>query len=145
MISIFRKIRQKLLSQNRLSSYLAYAVGEIFPVVIGILIALQINNGNEAYKAKQSEQVVLHNLVQDLKAKSLSFNDNLTILSKTNNLHQVLYEIGINGMELEIENPNLIRFMIYYNPVAIKNDPLIASKIANEAIKNEVFYSANQT
>ncbi len=44
MLNIFQKIRQKLLQQNRITLYLTYAIGEIFLVVIGILIALQINN-----------------------------------------------------------------------------------------------------
>lgn len=138
MLKFFRKIRQKLLQQNRITQYLAYAVGEILLVVIGILIALQINNANEARKAKQSEQVVLKNLVEDLRADSLSFGDNLATLTKINNLHQALYEIGVNGMDLEIENPNLIRFMIYYNPTAIKNDPFVAGKISNENIRKEI-------
>ena len=47
MIKFFRKIRQQLLSQNKLSKYLFYAIGEILLVVIGILIALQINNWNQ--------------------------------------------------------------------------------------------------
>jgi hypothetical protein len=138
MIKFFRKIRQKLLQQNRITQYLTYSIGEIFLVVIGILIALQINNANEAYKAKQSERAVLNNLIQDLRADSLSFSDNLATLNKINNLHQVLYEIGVKGMDLEIENPNLIRFQIYYNPVAIKNDPFVAGKISSESIRKEI-------
>ncbi len=138
MINFFRKLRQKLLEENKVGSYLKYAIGEILLVVIGILIALQINNANEAYKAKQSEKAVLKNLVQDLSTDSLSFSDNLAILSKVNNLHQALYKIGVKGMDLEIENPNLIRFMIYYNPIAIKSDPFIAGKISNEGVRKEI-------
>ena len=44
MIQFFRRIRQKLLEENRFVKYLLYALGEIVLVVIGILIALQINN-----------------------------------------------------------------------------------------------------
>lgn len=138
MILLFRKIRQKLLTQNRVTQYLAYALGEIFLVVIGILIALQINNANEARKARISEKAVLNNLIQDLRADSLSFTENLASLTKINNLHEVLYEIGVKGMDLEIENPNMIRFMIYYNPVAIKNDPSVAGKISDEVIRKEI-------
>ncbi|MFC3416163.1 DUF6090 family protein [Algoriphagus hitonicola] len=47
MLKFFRKIRQKLLEENKISSYLIYAVGEIFLVVIGILIALQVSNANQ--------------------------------------------------------------------------------------------------
>lgn len=50
MISFLRKMRQKLLWQNKVSQYLTYAIGEIFLVVIGILIALQLNNWNEQRK-----------------------------------------------------------------------------------------------
>ena len=47
MIKVFRKIRQNLLSEGKTGKYLKYAIGEIILVVIGILIALQINNWNE--------------------------------------------------------------------------------------------------
>lgn len=46
MIKFFRKVRQKLLTENNFSKYLIYAIGEIILVVIGILIALQVNNWN---------------------------------------------------------------------------------------------------
>ncbi|WP_445383656.1 hypothetical protein [Robiginitalea sp. IMCC43444] len=47
MIRFFRSLRQRLLTENKISKYLLYAIGEILLVVIGILIALQINNWNE--------------------------------------------------------------------------------------------------
>jgi hypothetical protein len=54
MIKFFRKIRQKMLTENKFSKYLIYAIGEIILVVIGILIALQINNQNQINNEKQS-------------------------------------------------------------------------------------------
>lgn len=65
MIKFFRKIRQKLLVDNRFNKYLLYAIGEIILVVIGILIALQINNWNEVRKAKQNELVLLQKLQEE--------------------------------------------------------------------------------
>ncbi|WP_445749231.1 DUF6090 family protein [Polaribacter sp.] len=59
MLKFFRKIRQRLLSENKFNRYLIYAIGEIVLVVIGILIALQINNWNEARKADLSEYKAL--------------------------------------------------------------------------------------
>ena len=50
MAKIFRRVRQTLLTENKFSKYLIYAIGEIILVVVGILIALQINNWNEARK-----------------------------------------------------------------------------------------------
>ncbi len=49
-MKVFRKIRQKLLAESKFSKYLVYAIGEIVLVVIGILIALQINNWNQTRK-----------------------------------------------------------------------------------------------
>jgi hypothetical protein len=54
MIKFFRKIRQNLLSEGKTVKYLKYAIGEIVLVVIGILIALSINNWNENQKKKNS-------------------------------------------------------------------------------------------
>ena len=50
MINFFRRVRQQLLTENKYRRYLLYAIGEILLVVVGILIALQINNWNEAKK-----------------------------------------------------------------------------------------------
>jgi hypothetical protein len=60
MINFFRKIRQRLLSQNKFSKYLLYAIGEILLVVIGILIALQVNNwNNQKQNDLQAQKVLL--------------------------------------------------------------------------------------
>ena len=62
MISLFRKIRQKLLKQDKAFEYLKYAIGEILLVVIGILIALQVNNWNEDLKNQREAVAILKNL-----------------------------------------------------------------------------------
>ena len=66
MIKFFRKIRQNLLSEGKTGKYLKYAIGEIVLVVIGILIALQINTWNESRKQKQIEKQVLKSLFQEI-------------------------------------------------------------------------------
>ena len=65
MIKFFRKIRQRLLTENKFSKYLLYAIGEIVLVVIGILIALQINNNNQQRISFNEEQVLLKILKDD--------------------------------------------------------------------------------
>ena len=55
MIKFFRTIRQKLLSEGNTGKYLKYAIGEILLVVIGILIALQVNTWNEKRKLKSGD------------------------------------------------------------------------------------------
>jgi hypothetical protein len=66
MIKFFRKIRQKLLAENRITKYLFYAIGEIVLVVIGILVALQINNWNEGKKEAEVEKQYMISLLSDL-------------------------------------------------------------------------------
>ena len=66
MIRFFRQLRQRLLTENRFGKYLLYAVGEILLVVIGILLALQINTWNEDRISKIEEQKYLKRLKQDL-------------------------------------------------------------------------------
>jgi len=66
MIKFFRKIRYNLMEQNKTGKYFKYAIGEIVLVVIGILIALQINTWNETRKNKAKEMKILINLKADL-------------------------------------------------------------------------------
>lgn len=65
MIKFFRKIRYHLMSENKTSSYLKYAIGEIVLVVIGILIALGINNWNENRKAENNNKIMLQKLKEE--------------------------------------------------------------------------------
>ena len=66
MIKFFRKIRQQLLSEGKTRKYFKYAIGEIVLVVIGILIALQINNWNEAKKSKSNVIQLMENVQKEL-------------------------------------------------------------------------------
>jgi hypothetical protein len=70
MIPFFRKIRKKMADDNRPLKYMRYAIGEIVLVVIGILIALSINNWNEKIKFNNKTQVMLSNLLQELDQNS---------------------------------------------------------------------------
>ncbi len=67
MIKFFRNFRQNLLMENKTGKYLKYAMGEIVLVVIGILIALQINNWNEDRKEAIKENQLLNNLQGEFK------------------------------------------------------------------------------
>ena len=77
MIKFFRKIRQNLLSEGKTGRYFKYAIGEIILVVIGILIALQINNWNESNKLKKEETLYLKRLKTDLEKDTLYYNNNI--------------------------------------------------------------------
>jgi len=76
MLRFFRQIRQRVLTENKFSKYLLYAVGEILLVVIGILIALQIDNWNEERKMRIVE-------FQTLLEIQASLENNIRILDRT--------------------------------------------------------------
>jgi hypothetical protein len=75
MAKLFISIRKKLIndkpSATRTSNYLKYAIGEIVLVVIGILIALSINNWNESKKIENKKQVLVLNLIEDFKENTI--------------------------------------------------------------------------
>jgi hypothetical protein len=74
MIKFFRNIRHKMLTENKLSKYLIYSIGEIILVVIGILIALQVNNWKENQAEIKQQNLILTNL-------NLELNNNLKNLN----------------------------------------------------------------
>ncbi|MDF0705771.1 DUF6090 family protein [Flagellimonas okinawensis] len=80
MIKFFRKIRQRLLNENRFSKYLLYAIGEIVLVVLGILIALQINNWNENRKNLNKRSAYTKSLLKELQQDTIDFNKNMGFL-----------------------------------------------------------------
>ncbi|MCB9192616.1 MAG: hypothetical protein H6602_13215 [Flavobacteriales bacterium] len=97
MIKFFRKIRQGLLAENKFTKYLAYALGEIILVVIGILIALQLHNWSDYKKERIAETKLLQNLLEDLNRDSVVFDVNI----QNNRFHiavldTMLHEISFN-------------------------------------------------
>jgi len=66
MISLFRRIRQKLIASGSATKYMLYAIGEILLIVIGIIIAVQIGNWNQTIQNKELLRISLENLREDL-------------------------------------------------------------------------------
>ncbi|WP_411766428.1 DUF6090 family protein [Winogradskyella sp. A3E31] len=79
MIKFFRQIRYNLMEQNKTGRYLKYAIGEIILVVIGILIALQINNWNEQRKENIQEQAILKRLQKEFNSNKEQLQQKVTI------------------------------------------------------------------
>ena len=88
MLKFFRRIRQNLLAENKTGKYFKYAIGEIILVVIGILIALQINNWNESRKSDAQELSALNNIHRD-------FLKNKDILEEVKTSTLLILESGV--------------------------------------------------
>ena len=112
MIKFFRKIRQRLLSENKFSKYLIYAIGEISLVMIGILLALQVNNWNESRKDSNQYKKYLNGLIQDINADI----ENLVHNERGNNGYKMaarnlrhIYQSDLNFEDLELETTNAFK------------------------------------
>lgn len=84
MLHFFRQIRKSLMEQHKVRTYLLYAVGEIALVMIGILLALQVNNWNIERQERQKEQEIL-------KALKVEFQANLYDLQRVSDEHELIY------------------------------------------------------
>ena len=89
MIKFFRKIRQNMINENKTGKYLKYAIGEIVLVVIGILIALSINNWNDSRKDNLREQAYYKTAINDLINDTILINEGIHNNTKSfdHNMH----------------------------------------------------------
>mgnify|MGYP000981554803 CR=1 FL=1 len=122
MIKFFRRIRYNLMEQNKTGKYFKYAIGEIALVVIGILIALQINNNNEAKKDRAFE-------LKMLKELSIALKSDINYISN----HAVGYRIAEVEKSVDYFNWTILRclnilgtrFTMEYLDTIPKNVPII--------------------
>tara|TARA_R110002012_G_scaffold313413_2_gene524992 strand:- start:485 stop:1561 length:1077 start_codon:yes stop_codon:yes gene_type:complete len=112
MIKFFRKIRKNLLSENKFSKYILYAIGEIVLVIIGILIALHINNKNEQRKTENKIVSILKEVQHDL-GLDIQKSDELIAYYKTKD--SIINLIQANKLtydDYKNENRNALRYAI---------------------------------
>jgi hypothetical protein len=148
MISFFRKIRHQLLSQNRITRYLAYALGEILLVTIGILIALQVNTWNEERKLRKEEGLLIQNLHEEFEQNLSKLDLVADRLSKTEKSLRIILGL-IDSQPDQIREEMLDSLLIKSVMVSgripqsfvledMKNTGGL-SKIRNSDLKNRLF------
>jgi len=145
MIKFFRKIRQKLLTENKFSKYFLYAIGEIILVVIGILIALQLNNYNDTLKQQKQEHKILQNLKLDFEYNLSEME--LNILQLKNNRKAGLKIIAQTGNKIS-NNSNIDGLIdqIVFTPVYFPQNGFLLELvnsgklgiISNEILRNRL-------
>ncbi|MBW2938057.1 hypothetical protein KXJ69_08060 [Aureisphaera sp. CAU 1614] len=127
MIKFFRRIRQRLLTENKFSKYLLYAIGEIVLVVIGILIALQINNWNENRKNRITEANYYCRILEDLELNEKLIDETSELITKKIILCKELIS-DINKI------PNNRSIILNKFVVALRQDVFVPSNIAFEEL-----------
>ena len=145
MIKFFRHIRKSLIQENKMGKYFKYAIGEIVLVVIGILIALQINNWNEARIAKKNEIVLVKQLLKDAKTDSLFFNDRVKSLKGQKRFYNELFQFCNNeiskdkvrnGLDSTLINQPFIQLIYQSNLIA--NNPEASVQLENNTLKQSL-------
>jgi len=148
MIKFFRRIRQKLLSENKFSKYLLYAIGEIVLVVIGILLALQINTWNEERK----NQKEAHKILLQLKHEFESNNDLIDTSIEFHRRRLNAIEGFKDGFEPTINlSADSLKALVSdlgsdwkYEPIKNISESVISSGkinlIENDSVKNAILY-----
>ena len=99
MLKFFQRIRRKLLDEGNLKRYFIYSIGEILLVVIGILIALQINNWNQQNRDSRTEEKALFDLQEE-------FVSNKKIFDEYINKKKSVYREGVQFLAI-IRNPEI--------------------------------------
>jgi len=102
MIKFFRKIRYNLMETGKTGKYLKYAIGEIILVMVGILLALQVNNWNQKRLAEKQIYSYLVSLTEDLKTDIILYEDNIKgyEIDKVNN-SQVLINDDYKKLDVD--------------------------------------------
>ncbi|WP_133671392.1 DUF6090 family protein [Maribacter caenipelagi] len=135
MINFFRKIRQKMLTENKFGKYLIYALGEIILVVVGILIAVAINNGQQNKNLLKKEQTYLKGLQEEFKTSKLKLNELLEV-NKQNYL-------GAKTIMENISNPNISLNEKQFSELLFRSFSSDISFNANNSLLNEIINSGS--
>ena len=130
MLTLLRKIRKSLIEAGSTKRYLLYAIGEIALVVIGILIALQINNWNEWRKDRSKEKVIIEDLVKNIELNIQIFKDDILFLEEKNQSAEII----INT--LEQKNEYFDTLAPHFHNARITKKTLYLSNIGFQALKD---------
>lgn len=148
MIKFFRTIRQNLVMQNKTSKYFKYAIGEIILVVIGILIALQINNWNSNRILKENQLQLSKRLLAETKRNKKNFEQEKNTVSKSSkSIQSVLNLIGENYSNVNINTLDSLLFNILVSPTfdfnsSVLDEALSTGQVANfknDSLKNLLY------
>ena len=143
MITIFRRLRQKFIESGSITKYLLYAIGEILLVVIGILIALQVNNWNEERLDRGKELRLLGQLQNDLQVSSESISDLYGRLEISSSSADSLLQSFRSGQENKgfVFQASLIHRRFFFNPSYSGYAQLGTSSgnvIRNDELRNKI-------
>ncbi|MEP0134446.1 MAG: DUF6090 family protein [Eudoraea sp.] len=130
MINFFRKIRRKLADDNKPLKYMRYAIGEIVLVVVGILIALSVNNWNEFKKDRETEKKAIINLAENMELNINQVERKIARIQKDNISGQIVLA-AIQNNEQTVDTLGQ-----HFHWALVNHSNLALSKAGYESLKN---------
>ena len=153
MIKILRHIRKSLLIENKTGKYFKYAIGEITLVMIGILLALQVNNWNENRIEREIEHNYVKILVQDLSEDGVSLDELVSLSNESVDSKNIIlaYQEG-NITEPDSLGTHFLRAVFNGITNFVPNKGAIneiqnaggLSLIKNEVVRNQILNLYNE-
>lgn len=145
MITFLKEVRFKSFFNKKIRKYFFYTVGEIFLIVFGILIALQVNNWNEERITLKNEKILLGKLLSDLNSDFIRFQE-LKIMYETSVENNVNLKAKLDMGKISVDNIDSTFFDVFnfsqLNPRTVTRDEMISfggfHKVSNESLADSI-------
>ncbi len=145
MITVFRRIRKKLADEDKPVKYMRYALGEIVLVVIGILIALQINTWSQSQKELNKEIQLYSEIYDDLKREYFRIEEIIKDVNKYQKLHFHVYNESKGKAQFDPDQYyNYLHWQQRYQMFFNEKYALILPNLYNDDLQDRLKYYLNQ-
>jgi len=138
MNKFFRTARRKFLVENKFTKYLIYAIGETLLVVVGILIAIKINDWNRENVLKSSEIEIYEIIITDLKRDSVLFDTYQTRYNLNLDTFFELNKINSGAASSSAFVPDFVVSNIEFNPVVQNNNLPVLERLRDQEIRTKI-------
>jgi len=130
---LFRKIRKKTLISGKLRSYIAYAIGEILLIVIGVLIAWKINNLNELRKNRIVELKIYQSLNEELNANMVLLDASIASYTKNTQAIENTINLIMEKQEIQLDTDEKIEIInVAYKPTQLHTGAINSVNTTNK-------------
>ena len=139
MSKLLKKLRFNLFMKGKKGSYYKYAFGEIILLVLGILIALSINNWNEERKNNIIEKKLILNIIKDLRLDSIYISQSLIEVDAQKQVIDDIISMSLNKKNIEdYSSIGLLRYSSDFRPITQRNHSVSISNMNNDDVREKI-------
>ena len=139
MSKLLKKLRFNLFMKGKKGSYYKYAFGEIILLVLGILIALSINNWNEERKNSLIEKKLILNIIKDLRLDSIYISQSLVEVNAQKKVIDDIISMSLNKKNIEdYSTIGLLRYSSDFRPITQRNHSVSISNMGSDEVREKI-------